>query len=129
MIDTLDIQEKYFEFGNLLVDLFQCDEEYFKQYDYNHINLREFYGNVSNDKFNIGYIIGQSDEMLYIYSDVEGMICYSTKSFDKNFIIVGGETYHGYEAVKKEPFAFIEKVTGNIKNYFKDVKQFKVFHI
>lgn len=125
-----DIQNLFLDFGEGLINLFKSTSIDFKEYGFNSVDVEaSTHGHIFNGDMNIGYIIVKDDEMLYTYNDSEGMICFNSKYFDKNFIIVFGETYHGYECLKKEPYDFLQKVTNKISECFKEKKHSKRFHI
>ena len=76
----------------------------------------------------ISYMPVQEEEQIYVYSDINGMVCFNTKYFEKNFIIIETEIYYGYEGLKKEPFEYIQKVLSKIQEVFSR-ENVRSFHI
>ncbi len=120
-----NIQDLYLKFGGYLIDIF--NEKIDVPLNFN-INIEGVNGYISDGNMTISYMPIQEDEQIYVYSDMNGMVCFNTKSFDKNFIIIGTVTYYGYEGLKKEPLEYIQRVLGKIKEVFSR-ENVRNFHI
>ena len=120
-----NIQDLYLKFGSFLIDIFNGKIEIPLNFN---INIEDCNGYISDGNMTISYMPVQEEEQIYVYSDINGMVCFNTKYFEKNFIIIETEIYYGYEGLKKEPLEYIQEVLGKIKKAFSR-ENVRSFHI
>ena len=119
----------YYDFGDTLITAFEriASNNLTNNFDISADSMTNGY--ISGDGICISYIAINENEMLYVYNDSEGMICFNTGSLDKTFTKVGESTYFGYEQLEDEPFDYIGKINKKLKEYSSVKKSSKQYHI
>ena len=83
-------------------------------------------GSISNGDICLSYVVINDNEMIYVYHDLEGMICLNTSSLDKSFTNVNGQSYFGYDQFEKESFDYIQKTLEKLCFTLNHSKQYHI---
>lgn len=129
MKEKVKLDALYYDFGNNLITSFEriASNNVNDNFDISADSMTNGY--ISGDGICISYIAINENEMLYVYNDSEGMICFNTGSLDKTFTKIGGSTYFGYEQLEDKPFGYISKINKKLNEYSSVKKSSKQYHI